>query len=303
MQAQRQYWRPLALTNGAFFHLSGQTLSTRYLPLNEAISYGLPMACSGSLFEMSLMRALLTLLTCLSFSLAAPARAETFTVGVELQPYRPYSDVQDGQYLGYGRDLLDAFAAYQGHQFIYQPLPVRRLLSDFLNDRVAFKYPDNPRWNADIKQGHHLHYSQAAAAAVDGVLVKPQFVGQGKQRLRRLGTQRGFTPWPYLDDIKAGRIILIQANQIESLLAMAMSDRVDGVYLNPQVVRHQLYNHAADDALVFDPKLPYQDDHYYLSSIHHPQVIEQFNAFLTSQADLVKTLKERHGIANPLGGR
>jgi hypothetical protein len=247
------------------------------------------------------MRLLLPLLTCLPLQLLSPAQAETFKVGVELQPYLPYSNVQDGEYLGYGRDLLDAFAAHQGHVFIYQPLPVRRLLSDLLNDRVDFKYPDNPRWNADQKQGYALHYSQAAAPAIDGVLVKPRFLGQGKERLLRLGTQRGFTPWPYLGEINAGKIMLIQANQIDSLLAMAMSDRVDGVYLNPQVVRHQLYNNAGS-GLVFDPKLPYQDDHYFLSSIKHPEVIAQFDAFLTSQAELVQSLKDRHGISDPLNG-
>lgn len=248
------------------------------------------------------MRLLLPLLTCLSLQLLSPAQADTFKVGVELQPYMPYSDVQNGRYMGYGRDLLDAFAAHQGHVFIYQPLPVRRLLSDLLNDRVDFKYPDNPRWNADQKQGYALHYSQAAAPAIDGVLVKPRFLGQGKERLLRLGTQRGFTPWPYLGEINAGKIMLIQANQIDSLLAMAMSDRVDGVYLNPQVVRHQLYNNAGS-GLVFDPKLPYQDDHYFLSSIKHPEVIAQFDAFLTSQAELVQTLKDRHGISDPLNGQ
>ena len=248
------------------------------------------------------MRLLLPLLTCLSLQLLSPAQADTFKVGVELQPYMPYSDVQNGRYMGYGRDLLDAFAAHQGHVFIYQPLPVRRLLSDLLNDRVDFKYPDNPRWNADQKQGYALHYSQAAAPAIDGVLVKPRFLGQGKERLLRLGTQRGFTPWPYLGEINAGKIMLIQANQIDSLLAMAMSDRVDGVYLNPQVVRNQLYNNAGS-GLVFDPKLPYQDDHYFLSSIKHPEVIAQFDAFLTSQAELVQTLKDRHGISDPLNGQ
>jgi polar amino acid transport system substrate-binding protein len=246
------------------------------------------------------MRLLLPLLACLSLQLLWPAQAETFKVGVELQPYLPYSNVQDGQYLGYGRDLLDAFAAYQGHEFIYQPLPVRRLLNDFLSGRVDFKYPDNPRWNADQKQNHTVYFSQAAAAAIDGVLVKPQFLGRGKAHLRRLGTQRGFTPWPYLDEIRMGKILLIQANQIDSLLAMAMNDRVDGVYLNPLVVRYQLYNSAEDDALVFDPSLAYQNDHYFLSSINYPEVIEQFDAFLTSQAELVQTLKERHGIATPL---
>jgi polar amino acid transport system substrate-binding protein len=66
------------------------------------------------------------------------------------------------------------------------------------------------------------------------------------------------------------------------------------------VVRYQLYNSAEDDALVFDPSLAYQNDHYFLSSINYPEVIEQFDAFLTSQAELVQTLKERHGIATPL---
>lgn len=242
------------------------------------------------------MRVLLSLLV--GLILGSPLQAQSFSVGVELQPYLPYSDVQDGEYLGYGRDLLDAFAAYQGYQFSYRPLPVRRLLNDFLGGRVDFKYPDNPRWNADLKKGYPVHFSQAAAPAIDGVLVKPQFVGQGSARLHRLGTQRGFTPWPYLADIQTGRITLIQANNIDSLLAMALSNRVDGVYLNPQVVRHRLlHNGKNGDALVFDPGLAYQDDHYFLSSIKHPEVIEQFNAFLSSQAELVRALKQRHGIS------
>jgi polar amino acid transport system substrate-binding protein len=237
------------------------------------------------------------LLASLLLMVAAGAHAETFQVGVESQPYLPYSDVQDGHYQGYGRDLLDAFAAQQGHVFIYQPLPVRRLLSDFLHDRVDFKYPDNPRWNADQKQGHHIYFSQAAAPAVDGVLVKPQYLGLGQERLRRLGTQRGFTPWPYLEDIKAGKIILIQANQIDSLLAMAMSDRVDGVYLNPQVVKHQLTSTGLDSqALLFDAELPYQNDNYFLSSIKHPEVIKQFDAFLKQNARQVLDLQQRYGI-------
>jgi len=247
------------------------------------------------------MNRLLPLLVCLYLGLTAPAQAETFKVGVELQPYMPYYSVQEGQYLGYGRDLLDAFAVHQGHTFIYQPLPVRRLLSDFLAGKVDFKFPDNPRWNANLKQGYQLHFSQPAVPAIDGVLVKPQFLGQGKARIRRLGTQRGFTPWPYLQDIRAGRIILIQANQIDSLLAMALSDRVDAVYLNPQVVTHRLMaNGKGSQALVFDPSLAYMDDHYFLSSIQHPEVIAEFDRFLTQQADLVAALKKRHGLADPL---
>ncbi|MVW74092.1 substrate-binding periplasmic protein [Pseudomonas xionganensis] len=239
-----------------------------------------------------------TLLASMALVLSTSLQAQTFTIGVELQPYMPYSSVEEGRYLGYGRELLDAFAAQAGHEFVYQPLPVRRLLSDFLHGRVDFKYPDNPRWNADIKTGHAIHYSQTAAPAIDGVMVKPQYLGLGEQRIRRLGTQRGFTPWPYLEDIEAGHLLLIQANQIDSLLAMALNDRVDAVYLNPQVVAHQLGLMGKSGALVFDPSLDYLDDHYFLSSIQHPEVIEQFNAFLRDQAEWIEALKLRHGITD-----
>ena len=64
------------------------------------------------------------LLLCL---LALPVAAqEDIRVGVELQPYQPYSDVENGEYRGYARDLLDAFAAEYGYRFVYMPLPVRR---------------------------------------------------------------------------------------------------------------------------------------------------------------------------------
>ncbi|MBH3342022.1 transporter substrate-binding domain-containing protein [Pseudomonas mendocina] len=229
---------------------------------------------------------------------AAPAAAqEEIRVGVELQPYQPYSDVQDGEYRGYARDLLDAFAAEYGYRFVYTPLPVRRLLSDFLADRVDLKFPDHPQWNADQKAGHNVHYSHPAAPYIDGILVKPQHLGQGMQRIELLGTQNGFTPWPYLPEIRTGRIQLIQANQIESLLRMAGSDRVDAVYLNPRVVAHQLEQMGmAAGSLVFDPQLPHVEDHYYLSSIRHPQLIEAFNRFLAERAEQVAAIRLRHGL-------
>lgn len=237
----------------------------------------------------------LALLLC-PFVLSALAQEE-LRVGVELQPYQPYSVVEDGEYQGYARDLLDAFATEYGYRFVYTPLPVRRLLGDFLAGRVDLKFPDHPQWNADLKAGRTIHYSHPAAPYIDGILVKPQHLGQGLQRIGLLGTQNGFTPWPYLQEIHAGRIRLVQANQIESLLLMAANGRVDAVYLNPRVVSHQLRQmHLAPDSLVLDPQLPHVEDHYYLSSIRHPQLIEAFNRFLVERAEQVAAIRSRHGL-------
>jgi polar amino acid transport system substrate-binding protein len=249
-------------------------------------------------YECLPMKALLPIL--LSFSLlgaVSPAPAEQFRVGVELQPYLPFFAVQDGEYRGYARELLDAFAASQGHQFNYVALPVKRLLSNFLAGDLDFKFPDNPQWKTEQKQGHKIHYSQPVVPYTDGVLVLPRHLGQGRQRIKVLGTQLGFTPSPYLPPIESGAMSLTQSNRIDSLLRMAISGRVDAVYLNPLVARHALLAaNLPSTALVFDPELAHVDDHYYLSSLRHPEVIAAFDRFLQQQPQLLRRLKVKYGI-------
>ncbi|WP_369958412.1 substrate-binding periplasmic protein [Pseudomonas benzenivorans] len=244
------------------------------------------------------MKTWLAMILCSSLWLAAAgAPAEQFRVGVELQPYLPYFAVQDGQYRGYARELLDAFAADQGHRFVYVALPVKRLLGDYLEGRLDFKFPDHPQWKARQKQGHQIRYSRPVAPYRDGVLVPPGQLGLGKARIKVLGTQLGFTPWPYLADIEGGRMTLTQSSSIDSLLRMALSGRVDAIYLNPRVA-HQALTAAglAGDALVFDADLPHVEDHYYLSSRLHPEVIAAFDRFLQRQPQLLRRLQAKYGI-------
>ncbi|MFI8608095.1 substrate-binding periplasmic protein [Pseudomonas sp. NPDC077649] len=228
--------------------------------------------------------------------LHAQAR-ETIRVGVELQPYLPYYEVQDGEYRGYARELLDAFAAERGYRFVYTALPVRRLDRDFLAGRVDLRYPDHPLWNAEEKAGHLIHYSQPTVPYLDGVLVKPAHLDQDSGRIRRLGTVNGFTPWPYLEDIRAGRTRLVQNSRIDYLLRMALADRVDAVYLSPRVAARQLRQLGLPpNALVFDPQLAYVEDHYYLSSAGRPQLIAEFDRFLLEQAAQVEQIRQRYGL-------
>jgi len=242
------------------------------------------------------MKALLPTLLCFSL-LGGAASAEQFRVGVELQPYLPYYAMQDGEYQGYARELLDAFAASQGHRFIYVALPVKRLLSDFLAGKVDFKFPDHPQWSPGPKQGRTIHYSAAVAPYIDGVLVLPGSSGLGKARIKVLGTLRGFTPWAYLADIDAGRIALSQTNRIDSLLRMALAGRVDAIYLNPWVAKHALTAAGLPaDALAFDATLPYDQGDYYLSSLQRPEVIAAFDAFLREQPALLRRLKGKFAI-------
>ncbi len=243
------------------------------------------------------MKALVAIVLQIGLFGSAGVLAQTYRIGVEQQSYAPFFSIQDGQYQGYARELLDAFAASRGDRFVYVALPVKRLLSDFLAGKLDFKYPDHPQWRLAQKQGHRLYYSAATAPYRDGVLVPPARLGQGKERIRVLGTLRGFTPWPYLDDIASKRMSLIEANHIDSLLKMALAGRVDAVYLNPLVARDALRAEGLpSDALVLDPALAHVDGHYLLSSQLHPEVIAAFDAFLRAQPALLQRLRHKYAL-------
>jgi len=225
------------------------------------------------------------------------AQERLYSVGVEAQPYAPYYSTQAGEYRGYAREVLDAFAAAKGYRFDYRPMPIKRLFGALLAGQLDFKFPDNPLWQADLKQGQRIHYSQSLAPFIDGALVPRWRQGQGKARIKILGTLLGFTPSAYLEDIRQGRIHLKQTSQIDALLKMALSERVDAVYLNVQVAEHRLRRPGAGtELLVFDPTLPYDQGDYYLSSLQHPQIIAELDTFLQDQAALITRLKRQYGV-------
>lgn len=237
----------------------------------------------------------LLLLVCAT--LVTSAWAGTYTVGAESTSYAPYYTTQGGNWTGYAREVLDAFAKESGHTFVYKPRPVKRLLGEFVEGKLDFKFPDNPYWGQDAKKGNGVVYSEPVAPYVDGVLVRPDRKGAGKDQLKTLGTVLGFTAWDYLGDIKSGAIRLRENTNMTSLLKMALAGKVDGVYANPAVVRYQLRKMGeGEDALVLDADLPHTRSAYHLSTIRHPEVIDQFNQFLKSKADWIAQLQAKYGI-------
>ena len=236
-------------------------------------------------------------LLCLLLASAAEAEPRLFVVGVEDQPYLPFFTVVDGEYRGYARELLDAFAQTKGYQFQYKPLPVKRLRKQFDEGKLDFKFPDNPLWRDKNAVGPIIHYSIPLTAYTDGALVRPMWLGQGMQHIKVLGTQLGFTPVAYQADIDSGQIRLVQATRIESLLKMAQIARVDAIYMNPLVASHALRSAGMpEDTVVYDATLPHVSSHYYLASLEHAQVLDELNRFMVDQVALVRQLKEKYGI-------
>jgi len=199
---------------------------------------------------------------------------------------------------GFARTLLDRFAEEEGIIQRYQLMPIKRLYQTLMQTQsIDLKYPDNPTWKSEYKSQSPIYYSHPVAHYIDGLLVHPDKDGIHLNDIHQIGTVKGFTPVPYLQLINDSRIRLIEFNQISDLIRAALSQRIDGAYVNIHVAAYQLREVFKGEAkLTFQPQLPYQHDYYYLSTINHPQYIDRFNAYLQRNSEAIHQLKLDHGL-------
>jgi hypothetical protein len=203
---------------------------------------------------------------------------------------------ENGQFGGFARAVLDAFAADQGHEFIYRALPVNRLFRDFIEGQLDFKYPDNPLWSADLKKNKGVTYSDPVVRYIDGIMVTPENVGKGVQSIHSLGTVLGFTAWEWEDAIRQGKVMRSESRSFEGALQQAILGRVDGLYADLAVVNYHMERIGKSGSLVYDPSLPHTDSFYYLSTLRHGKIIAEFNAWMHQRASLVQSLREKFAV-------
>lgn len=224
----------------------------------------------------------------------ASAAERRIVVGVEELNYYPAYAVLDGGFAGAAREILDAFGRDNGIRIDYRPLPIKRLYAEMLNGGIDAKFPDNPGWAADVKQGHKVAYSGPVIAFIDGVMVTPGALGQKPDTVAVLGTVAGFTPFAWLNRIEAGKVQIRENPKLELLLRQAVIKRVDGAYVNVAVAKHMMERVLAmPGALEFDPGLPHSRDHYRLSSTTNPALIAEFDGWLAANAARVALIKQK----------
>lgn len=223
----------------------------------------------------------------------------TYTVGVEDIDLSPFYAVRssDNTYTGYARDVLDRFAKSQNVHFVYVPLPVKRFQVEYWNGKLDFAFPDNPEWNKDQKKNLKIMYSEPVLSFHDTVLVFPDRVGQGLNRLKSLGTIRGFTLWKFQKQIDEKKLRIESAPDPASVIQMLFSGRVDAINLPLQIATCHLKKMNRVGAIVPDPGLmPIESSSYYFSSIRYPQIIKNFNLFLKKEANSLSRLRKDEGL-------
>ena len=244
------------------------------------------------------MKKLTTPVVLVACLMSSHAFSGSFSVGVQDTDYRPIFRGDLPSYSGFAREFLDTFAAKYGHTFTYRPFPSVNLYDEFaVKKTLDFKFPDNPNWSKDVKKDVNIVYSAGVLAVKQGVMVLPANKGKGLANITKMVTLRGFTPFPYMDQISSKKIEVMEVNYAGAAINIVASDRVDGAYMGVMAANYvmsETLNKAG--MLVFDDSLPYATADFSLSSIAHPEVIKQMNEFLVKEKTTVTKLKAKYKI-------
>ena len=233
----------------------------------------------------------------LAFLCPSAVNAQNYTIGTENLDYLPFLITDRGKSTGYFKDLLDEFGKTRGDKFTLAPMPVKRLMNSLITDKIDFKIPDNPIWASSLKTGKNIVYSTPVTVYKDGILVAPNHKGRGYEKLSSMVTVRGFTPFIFLDDIAKGSIKLQETSDLKAVLQMVAAGRAQGAFANITVAkRYMSETLKKPNMLVHDDDIPSAISDISLSSVQHPKVIEEFNAFLVSRAEWIAELKKKHGV-------
>lgn len=225
------------------------------------------------------------------------AEKRTYVVGVENINHYPHYTIEENQWTGFGREVLDAFAKKHGYRFIYKPYPVKRLMEQNWKQKIDLMFPDNPIWLAERKKGINIHYSDTFVEVIEGTMVLPENKGTGVGRIKKLGIIMGFTAVSYSDYISKGEIEIKEGYDSQSLLSMTKMGRIDGAYMAVDCAYHILKDvMKAPGSLVFDPDLPYDKYAYLLSTTNYPKLIDKFNTFIAEENMMIRRLIKKYQI-------
>ncbi|MEA9355993.1 transporter substrate-binding domain-containing protein [Bacteriovorax sp. PP10] len=235
----------------------------------------------------------------LSLISASAFALPVYTVGVEDIDYMPiFSSTHNPEnFKGYARDVLDRFAKSEKIEFRYVALPVKRFIYVYQSGKLDFAFPDNPNWNLPKKDNLNIIYSNPIITFQDAIFVRPEKLGLGIEKMKVLGTLKGFSAWKFQKYIDSGKMRVESTHAPESLIHMALLGRVDGINMAQQVARYHLKKIGNEKGLVPDPQLlPSQDSYYYFSTLHHPEIIKKLNLFLKKDAANIHELKNKYGL-------
>ena len=196
-------------------------------------------------------------------------------------------------------EILAAFAQDAQIKIEFRALPSHKLDEDLRNGKIDFKFPDHPDTHLDVSTADSRVYSMTVLEAIEGLMVAPENKGKSREQIKTIATPAGTTAWNYLDDVKNGKIEILEFPSVPGAIAAVLSGKAYALYVNIAMGRHhwsQSPAAATSPKLVFDRELPFLRTSYQLSTIKNPDLIKKLDIFLASHASELAKINGKFGL-------
>ncbi|QOL25709.1 hypothetical protein LP316_15695 [Thalassotalea sp. LPB0316] len=221
-----------------------------------------------------------------------------YVIGVEDVNYYPlfHFSASGVKHPSFARDILTAFFEDKQYRYRFVPLPIRRFDKWFIDHNIDFKFPDNQRWRADGGKTLNLTYSEPVLTLMAGTYVLKQNANIKKSQINSLMTIRDFYPTLWLEPIAQGQVTLHEEASPVSIIRHLLMSNVQATNIDSNVIRHQLKEMNKQGEIVLAENIFHEQYTFHLSTINHPEIINEFNAFIKRERSLIERLKKKYEI-------
>jgi hypothetical protein len=237
-------------------------------------------------------------IACCYFSIGA-IQAQEYIIGVEDISYYPLYDFSGQKPFkeSFTKELFSTFFRHQGYQFKFVSLPLKRFDKWYTEDAIDFKFPDNVRWRSEQSKSLNIYYSQPVIELIAGSFVLKENKNSTGENMRSLGTVFGFFPTLWYERINANSVKLVEVTSPYSIIKHLLRGNIDVTNIDKNVINHnlKLLGKTSED-VVLNTELKSELYAYHFSSINHPKIINEFNAFLNENPEIVTAIKKKYSI-------
>lgn len=223
------------------------------------------------------------------------AEAKTIVVAIEKLQYHPLYFIENGEFKGFARDVLDQFFYKKNYSVKYKVLPYFRANKELKEKKVDLMFPDNPLWLNDKKAGENFIYSTPVISYTDGFFSLKGHKYKNVKDIKVVGTIFGFNITPLKKRIDSGLVEVKEVFEVEKLLELLYLGRVDAIYLNTSVGAFYDREVSKKRQLELLPILDHVQSGYCFSSISRKDLVEELNDFFKKPVGLKDKIEIKKG--------
>ena len=222
--------------------------------------------------------------------------AKEYIIGVEAINYYPLFNfsASDVSKPSFSKELLSRFFESRNYQYRFLPLPIKRFDKWFEEDAIDFKFPDNMIWRDGTSLD--ITYSRPAIKLMAGAYVLEKNTHIARHEVRKLGTILGFVPTLWMDEVRTGKVELMEEYSPLSVVKHLLHANVEATNIDENVIRFNLEQLGSKEKVVLNKGIKHEVFAYHLSSIRYPEIIKEFDQYLAEHKTEIEALKNKYQI-------